>query len=147
VGQYPDTIILKSSKLRTIILNLISGLFTAGCLWLFLTGMREWFLIFFPLCSLVFLWMLFKPASVTLNVNNITFSNMGRNVSHNWNEISNLGSRSVGKLGSRTHFMTADKQVKGKMKNIMLGQFDVKMKREAFLTLVLAYREAALRNR
>lgn len=147
MAEYPETIILKSSKLKVIIFNLLCGLFTAGSIWLFLTGTREWWLIFFPLCSLIFLWMLIKPASVTLNARNITFSNMGKKTSHNWNEISNLGSRSAGKIGGRIHFMTADKQVKGKTKNIMLGQFDVKMKRDEFLTLVRAYHDAALRDR
>jgi len=84
---------------------------------------------------------------VTLNAENITFSNMGKNLSHNWNEISNLGTRSAGRLGSRIHFMTADKQVNGKTKNIILGQFDVKMKRDDFLALVYAYHDEASKAR
>jgi len=84
-----------------------------------------------------FLWMLIKPASVTLNASNISFSNLGKVRAHDWNEISNLGYRTVGKLGGRTHFMTADKDVKGKVKNIMLGQFDVKMKQDEFLAMVI----------
>ena len=146
MAEYPDTIILKSAKLKVIIFNLISGVFTAGSVWLFLDGIREWWVFFFPVCSLIFLWMLLKPASVTLTPNTITFSNMGRNRTHNWTDISNLSSRSIGRFGNRTHFMSADKKIKGTVKNIILGQFDVKMSREAFLALVNAYRDAALRN-
>ena len=146
MSTYPETIILKSSKLKVIIFNLLCGLFSAGSIWMFLEGTREWWLIFFPLCSLIFLWMLIKPASVTLNAGNISFSNMGKVRAYNWTEISNLGYRSIGKLGGRTHFMTADKNVKGKMKNVMLGQFDVKMKQDEFLALVLSYQHAALKG-
>jgi len=114
---------------------------------MFFTGERGWWLIFFPLCSLVFLWMLIKPAKVTLEPDHITLSQMGKNMTHKWDEFTNIGYSKVKASGNSSYFLTGDKIVKDKLKNIVLGSFDVKMKPDEFLRLVYEYQQDALRDR
>ncbi|MEO1405740.1 MAG: hypothetical protein AAFV54_04530 [Pseudomonadota bacterium] len=90
-SQLPETLILKSSRLKWFgLLALTAPLFASGVA-LVLIGDAGWLgwlgLIFFGACEAVFLYQLIWPGQLTLNEDGFEQVLVGRKLAHKWTDV------------------------------------------------------------